>query len=118
MDDRQARASTPFIEDRIRKILSEHKDKNFVDRILNPGRYPKIKNPNGKFSTHRMSWGDDGNGKYIVYPQIIDHNGQLTLLSQDEAQAYAWRTGEYIPFDSPQEADGFSRDYKKIWKEP
>ena len=107
-------------QDRIMSILEKYKDRNFVQRILAPDKYPEIKNPDGSVSSHLMSWDSLGDsGKAIVYPLIIqDQEGKsLRKLSPDEAYDHAMKTKEYIQFDSGDEADWFSRNYKKVWEQ-
>jgi hypothetical protein len=95
-------------------ILVSNESKDFVKRILRPEKYPVIKNKDGSVSTHKMSWGE-ADGKYRVYPTIVNKNGRLKRLSDKRAWDYANKTGEYIEFSSPEEADRFSKDYKIIW---
>jgi len=111
--------------EKINALLEQHKDKNFVQRIISPEKYPNIHLPDqpvGMSSTHLMSWGtigDSKNPEHIVYPQIIqDASGKLVKMSTKDAMRYAITTGQYIPFKDPNEADWFSQNYKKVWKKP
>ena len=104
--------------DRLLAILQENKDKNFIQRILSPGQYPSIQNKDGTTSTHRMSWAEVGKGKdrkYVVYPTIFYENKQLVPLDGDAAIERAMNTGEYVGFDKAEDADFFSKNYKKWW---
>ncbi len=38
----------------IKKILEHNKGKDFVDRILNPDKYPSMDIGNGNIATHKM----------------------------------------------------------------
>jgi len=101
----------------ISKILGEHQDKQFVQRILNPADYPSIIDEKSKQSmTHLMSWGDYKD-QFIVYPEIIYNANTKSLkrLSRSDAYNYAVKTKEYIPFKSKEEADWFTKNYKKYW---
>jgi hypothetical protein len=99
----------------ILKVLMANKDKNFVNRILIPELWPFINNPDGSYSTHRMSTGEY-DGKNIAYPEIIYEQGRgLIQLSPEEALKHAIKTREFIQFDSPDLADDFSKTYKTIW---
>jgi len=105
------------------RTLERNRDKDFVRRILNPKDYPQItKNwrlDPGQVATHQMSWTtiEDGpmQGKHIVYPNIIHNAGSndLQWLDPKGAVTRALRTGEYIPFDTPEQADQFSIKYKR-----
>jgi hypothetical protein len=105
---------------KVRKILEKHQDKTFVQRVLNPKEYPSIdlgyaEGP----STHLMSWGTTGRERRpIVYPSVIyDHrSGTLRELSPADAMQHAELTGQFIPFDTKQEADWFSKRYKAAWE--
>lgn len=105
-------------QSRVRQILSENLSKDFVKRVIQPGKYPRINNPDGSHSTHLMAWttvGEPGKEKYIVYPSIV-HNrqtGRMTKLSGREAVEYAMKTGEYIEFDDASKAEWFSKNYKQ-----
>ena len=103
-------------------ILVKNQKKKFVQRILHKDRYPVLENersesnPEGAPSTHSMSYSDDGQGRYFVYPTVIeDGSGGLKRLSGEEADAYAQESGEFIEFDNREEADWFSKKYKTIW---
>lgn len=100
-----------------RDILLKNKDKNFVQRALNPTDYPSIKLPDGDNATHKMAYAEV-DGKYIVYPTIIqDDKGDLKELDGDKAIDHALKNGEYISFDNEKDAGWFSENYKSIWKE-
>lgn len=96
----------------INSIINKNSDKDFIRRIIHSGSSPKIKNPDGSVSTHLMAWGDHG-GKYIVYPEIVYDGKSLRKLRSDDAMDYAIKRGEYLEFDSPEDADFFSQHYKE-----
>ena len=54
-------------DDKTYDILKANKDIPFVKRILEAGKYPVKKNPDGSVSTHLMGYGE-ADGKYFVYP--------------------------------------------------
>jgi hypothetical protein len=93
----------------VAQILDQHKDKNFVKRILNPSNYPVMENKDGTYSTHRMAYGESA-GRYYVYPTIIhdESTGELKRLSDKEAWHHAMKTGEHIAFFDEKAADWFS----------
>lgn len=102
------------------KILDENKNLNFVQRIINPETYPVMPRPDlgeGKVSTHSMAWGEDKSGSF-VYPEIIFNpkTRELQRLDSKDAINYAITSGELIRFDTPEEAEWFSKNYKKIWE--
>jgi hypothetical protein len=99
----------------IADILEKNKHLNFVQRILEPEKYPRMDFGDGNWGTHRMSWA--GGKPNMVYPNIVQPaaNAPLQLLEPQDAMTHAQKTGEFIPFDSPAEADWFGRNYKKFW---
>lgn len=106
-------------EMRIMNLLQKYMDKNFVQRLFLPKLYPRMERPDlgpGNFSTHLMSYGTAGN-KYIVYPEIIydQKTSQLKRLGGWEAQDYAIKNNEFIPFDTEEEAANFSQYYKSAF---
>jgi GH24 family phage-related lysozyme (muramidase) len=109
----------------IASILEKHSDKNFVRRILDPENSPKLyrgKDDEGNdvHSTHSMSWSSNAEGtKHYVYPTVVqrEEGGELEDLGEFSPD-YARVTGEYIEFDTAEEADDFSKNYKKVWEKP
>lgn len=100
----------------ISKILSENKNKSFVQRILNPHAYPVLQNPDGTVSTHSMAWAEANDGKFYVYPTVLTTpKGQLVRHSDDDAWKHTQATGNFLVFDSAEEADYFSKHYKDAW---
>ena len=106
-----------------RRTLERNKDKNFVRRILDPSSYPAITNDRrlkpGDRATHQMSWTtvESGplKGSNIVYPNIVhdQRSNQLQWLGPREAAQYAEQTGQFIKFNTPEQADMFSKYYKR-----
>ena len=102
---------------KLQAILGKHSHMNFVQRILEPGKYPRIDNSDGSYSTHLMA-DAEYEGKPIVFPTIIQYpNGKLKSLELKQALHHAVNTGEYIQFDDPEEASWFSQNYKKVWEQ-
>lgn len=100
------------------KLLQQHRDKNFVQRLLHPKDYPVMQNVVTKggvgTGTHLMS-SAEVEGKNIAYPEIVQDpkTKELKRLRRKEAVDYAVKTGEYIPFDTQEEAKDFGANYKK-----
>ena len=98
------------------EFLQKHSEKNFVKRLLNPHIFPVMKDvlTPGDIGTHLMSSGEYS-GKNIVYPEIIQdlNSGQLKRLGRREAMDHAIKTGEYLSFDTREEAEDFGTNYKK-----
>ena len=104
---------------RVKAILDQHKDKNFVDRVLNRDKYPFIDLGEGNRATHLMAW-TEADGAYRVFPTILFDQKTGKLVKRDnmrDAYDNAVRMGEYIDFNSPDEADWFSQRYKSVWGE-
>jgi len=99
------------------KILEANSGKNFVKRILTPQVYPNLPLGEGMVGTHRMASGES-DGKYYSYPTIVQgEDGKLMELPPDQAFRYAMDRGEFIEFPNNEEADWFSRNYKRVWGE-
>lgn len=97
-------------------LVERNKNKNFVDRFVNPSQYPVINNPDGSYSTHLMGYETDNQGGAYVYPQIVQQGNSLTNL-QNNAGEYAFENNEFIYSPSSKLADYFSEiGYKNYSK--
>jgi hypothetical protein len=94
---------------KVDQILQSNKDKNFVQRILDPTTARPLDRGDGTTSTHSMAWGE-ADGKYYVYPTVVEQNGELVDISDKDPLGYALKNNEYIEFDSAEEASAFSGD--------
>ena len=92
-----------------------NKNMNFVQRIQNPDKSPFLDLGNGKTASHKMAWGE-GDGKYFVYPTIIQQGKELKQLDNKSAWQHAMKNKEFMEFNNPEEADWVSRNYKMLWK--
>ena len=101
---------------KIQAILEANKDRNFVDRILHKDNYPSLDLGNGQYATHLMSYAQVGD-KYHVFP-MIQFDGQTLTKYYDFVDAYrqADANGDVISFDTEEEADWFTKNYKKVWE--
>ncbi len=117
--DPSADGSTPMSRSRVIEVLNENKDKNFVQRILDPTTVTPLDRGGGVSSTHSMEWGE-ADGKYYVYPTVVEKDGKLVDISDKDPLKYALDNNEYIEFDNPEAAEAFSNDsgYKQQWEEP
>jgi hypothetical protein len=97
----------------VRDLLRAHSDKDFVKRIFNPTMVEPIKTEDGGFKTHFMSH-TETDGRWIVYPNVVNKGGKLEELSGSAAVDYALETGEYIEVGSEKEADMLARRYKTM----
>jgi hypothetical protein len=93
-------------------VINKHRDRDFVQRLVTPDSSPILELGNGQIGTHMMASSDN-----IVYPNIVRMPGQnnLKLLSPDDAYRYARESGEFIPFETPEQAEWFGKNYKKIY---
>ena len=91
-------------------LLETNKDKDFVQRIMNPGNYPTMELGPDEWGTHRIAYMTEGD-KAIVYPEIIHKDGKLQLLDTKAAYNYAKKNNEYLEM-TPDEADWFGKNYK------
>lgn len=82
-------------------------EKRFNDRTLN------IDNGDGTSSSHKMM-SFEVDGKQLAAPTIIERDGKLVELSNDEAMKYALSTGEYKEFNSEAQAQAYAEGgYKR-----
>lgn len=92
-------------------ILNANKHLDFVQRIRNPNE--RLDLGNGQYATHMMAY--DPKSKR-AYPTIVKQGNKLVQLQGDDAWNYADKTGEYIKFNTPEEAEKFSNNgYKIVW---
>lgn len=103
----------------VEEVLQRNSSPRFVQRILNPFKAPVAvddEDPEGqRVMTHKMAWGE-ADGKYYVFPTVMeDENGQLRNYG-DSAFNEAIRRRDFIVFDSPEDADEFSQRYKEYWE--
>ena len=101
---------------KIMSILRQYADRNFVKRIAEPDKYPKLELDKDNYATHKMSYSQVGDS-FIVYPKVIHDEKTNTLkeLPHNEAIDHAFQNNEFIHFDKEDEADWFSKNYKKVW---
>ncbi|MEB3319817.1 MAG: hypothetical protein VKI63_02620 [Cyanobium sp.] len=105
-----------FNRDWVMKVLEQNSSKNFVQRILRPGDYPTLPLPDGSYATHLMEWAE-ADGKYYVYPRVM-YDGKKLHDYGSKAFEIAMQSGNAIEFDSPDEAEFFSQQYKQAWEAP
>lgn len=102
---------------KVTKVLKENERLNFVQRIMKPDINPVLDEyaGPGTHGTHLMAHSTVGD-KSIVYPEIVQTpDGNLKQLGRREAADYAIKTGEHIKFNTPEEAEWFGKNYKKVW---
>lgn len=101
-------------QDKWLSVLNDYKEKEFVQRILNPELNPALIMEGEQGQSHRMRAESDENGNWYVFPSIVNMNGKLYQFKDaTEAMKYAIRTGEYIPFEQDKDsAIDFSKNYK------
>lgn len=93
-------------------INEKNSDLNFVDRALHPEKYPKLTGPDGEQMSHKLAAERDSDGKWWVFPTIIQdkETGELKELALDEAMDYAKSTGERIGFDDGKMAVEYAKN--------
>jgi hypothetical protein len=99
----------------IRSVIDKHRGKDFVDRIIDPSTHKPITNEDGSISTHSMAWGE-ANGKFRVFPTVAKYGAGLKRFEGKAAWRLANELGNYIEFDTAEEADRFSKEYKTYWE--
>jgi hypothetical protein len=117
------------VQDRlVLDTFNKNMDKDFIRRAARPeSSLPGIKGvgADGRSveMSHQMGWAEtevDGKTKYAVYPNVMPERsftGAPIRLKDygksgwDEAKS----RGEYVLFDDKNEADWFSKNYKRLW---
>jgi hypothetical protein len=104
----QENQETPYID-----LLRQNKDKDFVNRILNPGIAPAgIPWEGDSTASHQMAAEVDDKGNWYVFPTIVNRGGKLEAMPLYDAMDYAIKTGEYIPMPDKESALDLSENYK------
>lgn len=88
----------------------------FLDRIMNPEKYPYIANKDGSVSTHKMAAEVDENGNWFVFPTIVMlPNGKLhEFTDTKQAMEYNLKTNNFLPMKSKKDALSYAEGgYKK-----
>ena len=99
-----------------KSIFQQYGNVPFMQRLTNRYIFPLIDNPDKSVSSHKMSWGQFGD-KYYAYPSVDYFNGKLTdftIPPWDNNFAFdlALQNNNFIPFNTPEEADFFTKNYK------
>lgn len=96
-----------------RQVLEANKGKNFVQRILNASDWPTVENPGGGYSSHRMASGES-DGRGVAFPTLFYDKNTNALYEPQDPVSEARKTGEYIEFGSPEEAEKFASGAYKV----
>jgi hypothetical protein len=102
----------------IERILRDNSAIPFVRRILFPFKAPWLRDPQDEKSimTHQMEYTTADNAAY-AYPRLmVDETGQLRDYG-DQAFDEALRRKDFIRFNTPEEADWFTKLYKQYWNQ-
>ena len=95
------------------ELLLKHKNKDFINRIINVNDFPVLENRDGTSSTHGMEL-SEVNGKFFVYPSVVYQDGKMQRLGPDTAFNRAMNSGDLLEFDNMDEAMEFSKEYKQF----
>lgn len=87
--------------------LQANREKNFVQRVTNPGDWPVVQNPDGSYSSHRMS-SAEADGKGYAFPTLFYDKNTNSLYKPENPVAEAKKTGEFIEFPNPETAEKFA----------
>jgi hypothetical protein len=88
---------------------NENKELPWVKRAID-GSQLKINNSDGTVSTHKLSVSGIDDGKAIVYPTIIERDGNLVELTPKEAAKHAMDTRTAMVFDNEEDALAYSKN--------
>ena len=86
----------------------------FIQRLSEPARGINFIDDEGQpnIGSHYLESANN-----IVYPRIQEINGKLKFLNSEDAYNTALKTGNYLKFNSEEEAIDFGKEYKQGWPE-
>ena len=86
----------------------------FIQRLSEPARGINFIDDEGQpnIGSHYLESANN-----IVYPRIQEINGKLKFLNSKDAYNTALKTGNYLKFNSEEEAIDFGKEYKQGWPE-
>ena len=86
----------------------------FIQRLSEPPRGINFIDDEGQpnMGSHYLESANN-----IVYPRIQEINGKLKFLNSEDAYNTALKTGNYLKFNSEEEAIDFGKGYKQGWPE-
>ena len=86
----------------------------FIQRLSEPARGINFIDDEGQptIGSHYLESTDN-----IVYPRIQEISGKLKFLNSEDAYNTALKTGNYLKFNSEEEAIDFGKGYKQGWPE-
>jgi hypothetical protein len=100
----------------VQPVLKANASVPWVDRVLNPEKYPKpVANAMGEIATHKMAaeYGPDGpNGPAYVFPTVVLEGGKYVELPLNQAMERALRVGDYIQTNKIEDAIKITERYK------
>lgn len=97
-----------------KRFIPKATDLNFEKRVLNPSDYPVLRD-GADIATHKMAWSEGDKG-FMAYPTVVQDGNRLKELSPEQAWLHANQTGEFRQFDTPFEAEQYSKGgYKNQW---
>ena len=104
------------------KILAKNEHKDFVQRIFYPEESDAIVNEDGSTSSHKMA-AETGRAigenpkKWYVFPTIVKDDDGFLVDYKDYNAAWpeAKRKGDFIEFDSKDDAIWFEKHWKLMW---
>ena len=90
-------------------ITNRNRNIEWVDRALNPKEGLFIENEDGRRSTHELSFVTGDRGEAYVFPTIVNKNGKLVRMEQDEALKYAEKTNTLVEIPNVKLAEYYSQ---------
>lgn len=95
------------LKEEAKELTSKHKDLPWINRVLS-GSTLGIKNAEG-VSSHRLMYGEDEHGNYFVYPRIVEVDGELEELTEENAWRHAVENKTRLPVKDKAMADYYSK---------
>jgi hypothetical protein len=97
----------------VQKILKANASVPWVQRVLNPEKYPMPEvSPEGEIMTHRMAAEIGPDGKSYAFPTVVLQGGRYVELPLDQAMERALKTGDFIKTNTIERAIEITKNYK------
>ena len=103
----------PEVLNKIIDIFHINREKDWVRSYLAAEKAPIKLYGKSAYSVQKLGIKQTEYGT-VVYPKLIDNNGDLTELDDDSAYQNAKDTNQLVSFDTPEEAKWFLDNYKAI----
>ena len=97
----------------VQNVLKANAGVPWVDRVLNPEKYPKpTPDAMGDIATHKMAAEYGPDGKAYAFPTVVLENGRYVELPLNVAMERALAKGDFIATSKIEDAIKITERYK------